>query len=93
MNVLVKPEAIATFSTPGFTRTVVRTGADISNYGFKNDFLGNEDPYLNIDVAHQFHTLFSNSSLHSVDLAAHFVQLDKPDEVTEIIMMSEATVR
>lgn len=156
MAALVKPEAIATFSTPGFRRTFIRTGARISNYGFKvgfqsqlrrffydqeqaaimlpvlthqamsirqaffqlNDVLdaevqsrtnvksklsayhgpvrvifGNEDPYLNIDVARRFHALFPNSSLHSIDQAAHFVQLDKPDEVAQAILAKEAKVR
>lgn len=152
MDALLKPEAIATFSTPGLRRTVVRTGARISNYGFKigfqrqlrrffydqrqadimlpvltnqamdirkaffqlNDVLdeevlsragaeyrlrryggrvavifGNEDPYLNIDVARTFHNTFPNSSLFSVDEAAHFVQLDRPDEVARIILSGE----
>ncbi len=33
MDDLLKPEAITTFSTPGIKRTIIRTGARISNFG------------------------------------------------------------
>jgi pimeloyl-ACP methyl ester carboxylesterase len=156
MDALVKPEAIATFSTPGIRRSITRTGARISNYGFKSGFqsqlgrffhdkkqaevmlpvlthqamdirraffqlndvldeellarrggdsllnayqgpvlviFGNEDPYLNKDVARQFHTVFPNSSLNLIDQAAHFVQLDKPNVVAETILAGADTAR
>ncbi len=35
MDGLITPEAIATFSTPSFKRTVLRTGANVSNIGWK----------------------------------------------------------
>ena len=35
MDAVVKPEAIETFSTPGVERTVVRTGARLSDIGFR----------------------------------------------------------
>lgn len=153
---LVPPEAIATFSTPSIKRTIIRSGARISNYGWKigyqnqlskffydaeqrdimlpvlthqamdirnaffqlNEALnqeaikrtenlqrlseyqgsvviifGNEDPYLNIGVAQEFNDIFPNSSLYLVDQAAHFVQLDKPNEVAERILKSLNFVR
>ena len=151
MDAVVKPEAIETFSTPGVERTVVRTGARLSDIGFRvgyqrqlrrffydkeqgdimlpvlthqamsnrraffqlNEVLDgevqsrtdneprlngcegpvavifwNEDPYLNTGVAQEFHKVFLNSALHSVNQAAHYVQLDKPEEVAAIILSS-----
>ncbi|NOX91375.1 MAG: alpha/beta hydrolase [Gammaproteobacteria bacterium] len=35
---LVPPEAIATFSTPGIKRTIIRTGAKLSNFGWKTGY-------------------------------------------------------
>ena len=146
---LVKPEAIATFSTPGVRRSVVRGAARLSSFGFTrgyqsqlrrffydkrqrdtmlpvltyqaldtrraffalNDVLdqevlaraqnvqllsyyrgmvsiifGREDPYLNMRVAGEFDRLFPNSSLHPIVEAAHFVQLDRPLKVAELII-------
>ena len=155
MDDLLKPEAIATFSTPGFKRTFIRTAANISNYGWKigyqnqlskffyddeqrdimmpvlthqamdvrnaffqlNNVLdkeasqrsdnkqrlsdykgkvkiifGNEDPYLNSRVALEFNRMLENSSMFSIDKAAHFVQLDKPKEVANIILDSNISI-
>ncbi|MEM7504549.1 MAG: alpha/beta hydrolase [Pseudomonadota bacterium] len=47
---------------------------------------GEEDPYLNIGMAREFDKLFSNSVLETVPLAAHFVQLDRPDVVADAIL-------
>ncbi|MBV1908110.1 MAG: alpha/beta hydrolase [Kangiellaceae bacterium] len=50
---------------------------------------GAEDPYLNAEVAKEFHSLFPNSELHLIKSACHFVQLDKPEEVANIILKSD----
>lgn len=149
MDDLLKPEAIATFSTPGAKRALIKNAAKISNFGWKigyqnqlakffynenqrnlmlpvlthqamdirnaffqlNNVLdaeadkrsdnkeqlsryqgpvkiifGSEDPYLNSKVAREFNKIFPNSSLHLVNQAAHFVQLDMPGEVSKIIL-------
>jgi haloalkane dehalogenase len=49
---------------------------------------GADDPYLNKGVATEFHGLFSNGSLHLVENAGHYVQLDKAEEVGRLIMAS-----
>lgn len=47
---------------------------------------GAEDPYLNSKVAEEFHEIFPNSQLHLIKNACHYVQLDKPKEVAELIL-------
>lgn len=47
---------------------------------------GADDPYLNSGVAKEFYTLFPNASLHLIKNASHYVQIDKPKEVAEIIL-------
>lgn len=47
---------------------------------------GADDPYLNDGVASEFKHLFSNSSLHLVTQAGHYVQLDRADEVGRIML-------
>jgi len=149
MDVLLTPEAIATFSTPSVKRTVIRTGAKLSNLGWRiglqkqlnkffyneaereimvpvlthqamsirNSFFqlnnalnqeakirlknkqklsdytgfvkiifGKEDPYLNSKVAMKLNEILPNSTLNLVTHAAHFVQLDQPNEVSNIIL-------
>ncbi|NOY74001.1 MAG: alpha/beta hydrolase, partial [Gammaproteobacteria bacterium] len=146
---LLTPETIKTFSTPGIKRTIIRTGAKVSNIGWKigfqnqlnkffydkkqgdimipvlthqamnirksffqlNDVLnqeaklrlnkkrklfsytgkvkiifGKEDPYLNSKVAIKFNEIFKNSTLNLINHAAHFVQLDQPVEVSNLIL-------
>jgi len=46
---------------------------------------GEDDPYLNSGVAKAFYTLFPNATLHLVKDAAHYVQIDRPQEVAKII--------
>ena len=46
---------------------------------------GADDPFLNSGVAQDFHKLFSNSSLHLLANAGHYVQLDRADEVGSIL--------
>lgn len=46
---------------------------------------GADDPYLNPGVANEFHRLFPRSDLFLIANAAHYVQLDQPDRVAEII--------
>jgi haloalkane dehalogenase len=46
---------------------------------------GADDPYLNVGVAKDFKSLFTNSSLQLVPQAGHYVQLDNADEVGRIM--------
>ena len=47
---------------------------------------GAEDKYLNIGVAKEFKKTFPNSDLHIVKNAKHFIQMDKPKEIKNIIV-------
>jgi pimeloyl-ACP methyl ester carboxylesterase len=47
---------------------------------------GDADPYLNKGVAQSFHELFPSSELFLVPGARHFVQMDEPDEVAQLIL-------
>jgi haloalkane dehalogenase len=49
---------------------------------------GAEDPYLNSGVAREFERYFSGSSLHLLPGAGHYVQLDAPQEVGQILRKS-----
>lgn len=46
---------------------------------------GADDPYLNPGVALDFKQLFSNSSLDLVPQAGHYVQLDRAEEVGQLV--------
>jgi haloalkane dehalogenase len=46
---------------------------------------GADDPYLNADVANEFRLLFPKSAVHLVPNAGHYVQLDQPDKVADLI--------
>jgi haloalkane dehalogenase len=46
---------------------------------------GADDPYLNTGVAKDFQQIFSQSSLHLVPNAGHYVQLDNASEVGQTI--------
>ncbi|MCK5922684.1 MAG: alpha/beta hydrolase [Methylococcales bacterium] len=46
---------------------------------------GNDDPYLNAGVAIDLHKLFPNSELFLVENAGHFVQVDKPGQVAQLL--------
>ena len=46
---------------------------------------GAADPYLNPSVAQDFHGLFSDSQLHLVKEAGHFVQLDQASETAVLV--------
>jgi pimeloyl-ACP methyl ester carboxylesterase len=46
---------------------------------------GDDDPYLNAGVARDLHKLFPNSELYLVKNAGHFVQVDKPRQVAELL--------
>lgn len=47
---------------------------------------GAEDPFLNVDVAREFHEILPNSELHLVKGGAHYVQLDRPSTVADFIL-------
>jgi haloalkane dehalogenase len=47
---------------------------------------GADDPYLNPDVAAAFRSLFPVGSLQIVKGAGHYVQLDRPEEVSRIVL-------
>jgi haloalkane dehalogenase len=46
---------------------------------------GEADPYLNKGVAESFHRLFSTSDLFLLPGARHYVQMDEPQKVAELI--------
>jgi haloalkane dehalogenase len=47
---------------------------------------GAADPYLNAGVAKRFHRLFPNSELCLLSNARHYVQIDKPEEVAQVLL-------
>jgi haloalkane dehalogenase len=47
---------------------------------------GDADPYLNKGVAQSFHRLFPTSDLFFLAGARHYVQMDEPDKVAELIL-------
>ena len=47
---------------------------------------GAEDPFLNAEVAREFHEMLPNSELHLVAGGGHYVQLDRPDAVAALIL-------
>ena len=47
---------------------------------------GDADPYLNKGVAQSFHKLFPTSDLFLLAGARHYVQMDEPDKVAELII-------
>jgi pimeloyl-ACP methyl ester carboxylesterase len=47
---------------------------------------GAADPYLNTRVARRFHELFPTSELFLLDGARHYVQLDEPHRVGQLIL-------
>ncbi len=48
---------------------------------------GAADPYLNARVARRFATLFPNSELHLIASAGHYVQVDEPAQVANLIAL------
>jgi haloalkane dehalogenase len=47
---------------------------------------GARDRYLNPRVARNFATLFPNGELHLLDQAGHYVQVDQPQQVADLIL-------
>jgi pimeloyl-ACP methyl ester carboxylesterase len=47
---------------------------------------GSRDRYLNPRVARQFAELFPNSQVHLLDDAGHYVQVDRPEQVANLIL-------
>ena len=47
---------------------------------------GAADPYLNTRVARRFHELFPTSELFLLEGARHYVQLDEPQQVAQLIL-------
>jgi pimeloyl-ACP methyl ester carboxylesterase len=47
---------------------------------------GDADPYLNKGVAQGFHELFSTSDLFLLSGARHYVQMDEPEKVAQLIL-------
>jgi pimeloyl-ACP methyl ester carboxylesterase len=52
---------------------------------------GDNDPYLNKGVAQKFHELFPASDLFLLPGARHFVQMDEPKEVAQLILSTPIT--
>jgi pimeloyl-ACP methyl ester carboxylesterase len=47
---------------------------------------GARDPYLNVHVAQRLHTLFPNSELFLLETGYHYVQVDEPEKVAQLIL-------
>jgi pimeloyl-ACP methyl ester carboxylesterase len=47
---------------------------------------GDSDPYLNKGVAQSFHELFPTSDLFLLPGARHYVQMDEPEKVAQLIL-------
>ncbi len=47
---------------------------------------GASDPYLNAGVARRFHELFPTSELFLVPGAYHYVQIDEPEQVAQLLL-------
>jgi haloalkane dehalogenase len=47
---------------------------------------GADDPYLNTGVAMSFHEMIPGSTIKSLDLAGHYVQVDQPEQVAECVL-------
>jgi hypothetical protein len=47
---------------------------------------GASDPYLNKRVARRFHELLPTSELFLLPGARHFVQMDEPEQVAQLIL-------
>ena len=47
---------------------------------------GDADPYLNKGVAQSFHELFPTSDLFLLPGARHYVQMDEPEKVAQLIL-------
>jgi haloalkane dehalogenase len=54
---------------------------------------GADDPFLNKGVATEFKRIFPNSSLHLVEKAGHYVQLDNAGAVSSILLEKLAKLR
>jgi haloalkane dehalogenase len=54
---------------------------------------GADDPYLNSDVAREFHRIFPKSELHLLSNAGHYVQLDAAQQVNDILLEGMAQGR
>jgi haloalkane dehalogenase len=52
---------------------------------------GARDRYLNARVARRFAALFPNSELHLLENAGHYVQVDEPEQVANLIVASSVT--
>jgi pimeloyl-ACP methyl ester carboxylesterase len=51
---------------------------------------GDADPYLNTGVARRLHRLLPTSELHLIRGAGHYVQVDDPQAVAEVILNTHA---
>jgi haloalkane dehalogenase len=52
---------------------------------------GASDPYLNAGVALRFHELFPTSDLFLVPHAYHYVQIDEPEQVAQLLLSTPLT--
>ena len=52
---------------------------------------GANDRYLNPAVARSFRRIFTRSELHLLPVAGHYVQVDEPARVAELIMARSTT--
>jgi haloalkane dehalogenase len=76
--------------TATLRETIIARAAKVPEMrGFQKPVLvafGFDDPYLNPAVADAFATVFPNSRLELIEHAGHYVQLDQPERVVELIL-------
>lgn len=66
-----------------------RSGAEAQIRAFRRPvrvIFGESDPYLNAEMARNFHDLFPESELFLLPTARHFPQIDEPGEVARLIL-------
>ncbi len=54
---------------------------------------GDRDPNMNTGIAQRFHELFPTSDLFLLPGAQHYVQMDEPEEVAQLILSMPVAVR
>ena len=95
------PKLYKAFSDPLNFRAFLKLNKDLDGAIFANTarvsemsklaekthiIFGAEDPYLNVHVARQFHAMIPGSTLNIIQNASHYVQVDQPQEIAEILV-------
>jgi pimeloyl-ACP methyl ester carboxylesterase len=100
----IVPKLFASFSKKENFKAFLKLNADLLNAIRRNNkripefrklnnktliIFGENDPYLNVNVAEKFHSLIPGSAKAIIKGAGHYVQVDAPGEVAEILIKSK----